>query len=266
MSYYAKRKPRCGYCYQEGHNRNSCPSIKAAAANGDEYAKERLERAKIKRCSYCKNDGHTKATCERKFGDDLSSGWSVWTGINAVVNIIREKKLAKGAFVYGPIQHRWTDYPAEVTDRSTNEPKPNYEMINFCIDGDDLNEHTVLGEWSNHLGYTTLAEIPDGVRLKGAYSLPGFYEAVLHLDKTFEYGKQEWIKKNEHYVLPIGRKNSVDLCTILVEAPQEEVDKIVNKLLEKKPMIVDYTDRKAYQSAIRAQNKKIKNELNDEED
>lgn len=263
---YAKRKPRCGYCYQEGHNRNSCPSIKAAAANGDAYAQERLERAKIKRCSYCKNDGHTKATCDRKFTDELNHGWGVWAGLNAAANIVRNKKLATGAFVYGPIQHRWQDYPVEVYDRKNGGTKPNYEMINFSITEVRFDEHNVLEEWGSHFSYTTLAETEDGVRLKASYSIPGFYEEVLLLGDKFKMGIDHWLSRSNGYVTPEGRKNSSELCNVLVEAPQEEVDKVVNFLMSKKPMIVDYTDRKTYQSAVRAQNKQIKNELNDEED
>lgn len=256
-----KRKPRCGYCYQEGHNRNSCPAVKQAAANGDSYAQERLERAKIKRCSYCRNDGHTKATCDIKFKDDHRSGWTLWAGINAVANIVREKKLANGAFVYGPIQHRWTEFPQE-----SHEGKLNYEMINFCIGDNNFDMHTLIEETGNHFRYSTLAETPDGVWLKASYSIPGFYNAISQLDDSFLVGKTAWMKRNDNNWHYAGRQNQIDLCNVLVEAPQEEVDKLVDKLMAQKPIIVDYDDRKTYQSAVRAQNKKIKNELNDEED
>lgn len=260
-----KRKARCGYCYQEGHNRNSCPAVKAAAANGDAYAQERLERAKIKRCSYCKDDGHTKATCDKKFNDELDHGWTVWAGLNAAANIIRDKKLANGAFIYGPIQHRWQSFPADVIGRD-GQRKPNYEMINFCIEEVNINTSTVLDEWSRHFGYTTLAEpSDDSVRLSHGYSLPGFFEEVLLLEENkFKKGRDLWIKKVDGYVSPEGRRNSKELCNVIVEAPQEEVDKTVAAILAQKPMIVGYTDRKTYQTAVRAQNKQ--NKIKDEED
>lgn len=261
-----KRKPRCGYCYQEGHNRNSCPSIKAAAAQGDSYAQERLERAKVKRCSYCKTDGHTKATCDTKFTDELNHGWIIWAGLNAAANVIREKKLATGAFVFGPILHRWHDFPEEFYDRE-GVKKPNYELINFCITDVKVSEHSVSDDMSANFGYTTLAELSDdSVRLKTYYSLPGLYEAVVNLDGSFEQGKKAWLKRNNYASRALGRKFASENCNVIVEATEEEVERAVSNILSQKPMIVDYTDRKTYQSAVRAQNKKIKNELNDEED
>lgn len=261
-----KRKPRCGYCYQEGHNRNSCPAVKQAAANGDSYAQERLERAKVKRCSYCRTDGHTKATCDTKFTDELSHGWMTWAGLNAAVNVIREKKLATGAFVYAPILHRWHDFPEEFYDRE-GVKKPNYELINFCITDVKVSGDTALEDTNPHLGYTTLAELSDdSVRLKTYYSLPGLYEAVVNLDESFEQGKRAWLKRNNYTSRALGRKTASELCSVIVEASEEEIERAVNNILSQKPVIVDYTDRKTYQSAVRAQNKKIKNELNDEED
>jgi hypothetical protein len=43
---------------------------------------------------------------------------------------------------------------------------------------------------------------------------------------------------------------------VLVEASQEEVEKTVAEILKQKPDIVDFDDRKSYQSAMRAKNKK----------
>lgn len=262
-----KRKPRCGYCYQEGHNRNSCPTMKQAAANGDSYAKDRLERAKIKRCSYCRTDGHTKATCDAKFTDDQNHGWTVWAGLNAAANIVREKKMATGALMYAPILHRWSDYPEEYVDRE-NKKKLNYELINFCLTGVRINQDTVMEDVVGHFNYTTVADLSDdSVRLKSTYSLPGLYEAVVNLDSSLDKGKKLWLKRNTFSSNSImGRKNAIDLCSVIVEAPDEEVEKTVAEILAQKPMIVDYNDRKTYQSAVRAQNKKNKIETNDEED
>ena len=78
MSY--RRKPRCSYCREEGHNRTNCPHLKKrieerlAANPNDWWANNQLERNKPKKaadrtCSYCNQKGHTRRTCEVKKAD-----------------------------------------------------------------------------------------------------------------------------------------------------------------------------------------------------
>ena len=78
MSY--RRKPRCSYCRQEGHNRTNCPTLKARIAErleanpNDWWATQQMERSKPKTaadrtCSYCGTKGHTRRTCEVKKAD-----------------------------------------------------------------------------------------------------------------------------------------------------------------------------------------------------
>jgi len=78
MSY--RRKPRCSYCREEGHNRTNCPTLKAkikerlAANPNDWWATQQMERSKPKTaadrtCSYCGTKGHTRRTCEVKSKD-----------------------------------------------------------------------------------------------------------------------------------------------------------------------------------------------------
>ena len=59
---------RCGYCYEVGHNRRTCPSykknLKRAAENGNPYAKEQLNKKIVRTCGYCSRSGHDKRTCE----------------------------------------------------------------------------------------------------------------------------------------------------------------------------------------------------------
>lgn len=265
MSWTVKRKARCGWCYQEGHNRNACPQMRQDAANGSEYAKERLERAKIKKCSYCKGEDHIKTTCNVKFLDDLNHGWGVWAGLSAAINIVQTKKIATGAFIYGPINHRWSDLPHESRDRNGNM-KPNYIMANFSVEKVEIEQSNILDESASHFRYTTLAEPEDpSIRLKAGYSLPGFYNEVRRLDPSFQRGIDYWLKRNSSNEWHEGHKNSEELCQVLVEAPQEEVDKVVNNLLASKPLIVDFTDRKEYASAKRKADK-AKNIQTSEED
>lgn len=263
----AKRKPRCGWCYQLGHNRTSCPDMKKEAENGNAFAKERLERSKIKKCSYCKSEEHTKATCDVKFNDDLNDGWKTWAGINAALEVIKQKKIGKGAFIYGPIMHRWSELPRNVLDRD-GVSKPNYELINFVITHSHLDVDNVNNECTGHFSYQTLAEPEDPtVRLKYTYSIPGFFKAVESLPDAFERGKARWLAANKSNnwddTLNSSRKSSDELCQVIVEAPQEEIDALVNSLLALKPTIVDFTDRKAYQTELR---RLKKNEKTDSED
>lgn len=62
---------RCGHCYGRGHNRRSCPSLKAQiAANPNSYLaqneKYKKESAKVRACSWCKEPGHNVKTCTHK--------------------------------------------------------------------------------------------------------------------------------------------------------------------------------------------------------
>jgi hypothetical protein len=78
MSY--RRKPRCSYCRETGHNRTKCPTLKKrieerlAANPNDWWANNQLEKNKPKTaadrtCSYCLQKGHTRRTCETKSAD-----------------------------------------------------------------------------------------------------------------------------------------------------------------------------------------------------
>lgn len=62
----------CGHCYDQGHNRRSCPHLKKQIADrlaenpDDQYAKylkDRNDKGKIRRCTYCNLMGHNRRTC-----------------------------------------------------------------------------------------------------------------------------------------------------------------------------------------------------------
>lgn len=63
---------RCGYCYDYGHNRRTCPTIKERIeANPDSYlarqeARKKTQRASSPRvCGWCSESGHNKRTCRK---------------------------------------------------------------------------------------------------------------------------------------------------------------------------------------------------------
>ena len=58
----------CGHCYQEGHNRRSCPKLKEYCENNpDSWTAKRqaqsAARGKVRRCSYCNLKGHNRRSC-----------------------------------------------------------------------------------------------------------------------------------------------------------------------------------------------------------
>jgi len=92
------RTVRCGYCYNQGHNKSSCEAKKQNHKDliaayekqlADDnftydheriYAKRNIERhqaelnksrnrGKNRKCSYCQDEGHTRRTCSYRKGD-----------------------------------------------------------------------------------------------------------------------------------------------------------------------------------------------------
>jgi hypothetical protein len=65
---------RCGYCYEKGHNKRSCPQLKEyCLKNPDTYTARSIESKKAyykkRTCSYCDEGGHNRATCEALISD-----------------------------------------------------------------------------------------------------------------------------------------------------------------------------------------------------
>jgi len=73
-----KRTVRCSYCWTDGHNRSSCPTLSADVddlriKHGDSHPKvvlydlkktKRHKKGKERKCSFCGETGHNRATCE----------------------------------------------------------------------------------------------------------------------------------------------------------------------------------------------------------
>ena len=69
----------CSHCYNRGHNRRSCPSLKEYVKdNPDSYTarrfKDRQARAKTRTCGYCKETGHNRKTCADRKTDLQRAG------------------------------------------------------------------------------------------------------------------------------------------------------------------------------------------------
>jgi len=59
---------RCGHCYEQGHNKRTCPDIKKEIEARPEgyYARaesRRKSRQQPRKCSYCCESGHNRKTC-----------------------------------------------------------------------------------------------------------------------------------------------------------------------------------------------------------
>ena len=79
----------CGYCYQRGHNRRSCPEIKKQIAENPSGYQARMVREKKehaarnpRRCSYCHEPGHNKKTCTKLRTDRIETAVKIrsWRG------------------------------------------------------------------------------------------------------------------------------------------------------------------------------------------
>jgi len=251
-----KRSPRCSYCYNQGHNRNNCPTAKQAAANGDTYAQRVVERAAVKKCSYCNGTDHTKTTCEKLYRDEHDRAQKEWTGMVGVAEVIKNLKLATGAFVYGPMMFYSNSMPD--SDHS-------YELVNYTVnDLVKIRPSYFTNEASSLIRCATLAE-PTEARneFRTTIPVPGLYEAVATMQAEFPEGQKMWLRDNDangYTRVMSGRQNMKDLTQVILPATDEEVNKAVNVILGSKPEILKHPDRKSYQRAIRAAKKAEKGE------
>jgi len=127
---------RCGWCYESGHNKRSCPQLKEHVEQNPDsyYAKiETRKRANTKkrRCTYCNLTGHNRRTCERLANDQVAwidkaktwrLAWAEWMaeagiGPGALVEVetgwsSKGIKLVKG-FSWASLNHevQQTSYP-----------------------------------------------------------------------------------------------------------------------------------------------------------
>jgi hypothetical protein len=230
--------------------------MKQEAASGDGYAQRQLERATTKQCSHCRGTDHNRANCQEKFNDERLDALSRWAAMKAAINVIKDKKIAEGAFVYGPILHRWSNVPVDATEHRES----NYTMGNYSIKEMTLNIDSVNGEFEGAFSYDTLTECEGGNYFRRALSLPYLSKEMQRMPDSA--GRTKWFSRNDVRYDRQGRDLYDENFNVLVEAPQEAVDSLVEKLKAMKPMIVDFEDMKQYNSAKRKEaiNKKKKEE------
>ncbi len=94
----------CGHCYQEGHNRRTCPDIKKEIERNPEgyYARQKKRDAASRRprtCSYCEESGHNRATCKTMKQDKTAYQHMNWKYQNAVSATLRKAGLSVGSII-----------------------------------------------------------------------------------------------------------------------------------------------------------------------
>ena len=98
----------CGYCYKQGHNRRSCPTLKENIARrleqdpDDYYAKYELQKqkkGKVRRCTYCNLKGHNRRTCpelaqRKQEWREKAAAWRL-----KFINWVAENGVGPGALI-----------------------------------------------------------------------------------------------------------------------------------------------------------------------
>ena len=102
---------RCGYCRSQGHNRKSCPTLKASAASGDSYAQSLLAATSQRLCSHCRLPGHNITKCSVKFKKDLTTGRVNNLYLQAVQESIVKHELGEGALVEASLDSSGNSFP-----------------------------------------------------------------------------------------------------------------------------------------------------------
>lgn len=95
---------RCGYCYEEGHNRRTCPDLKKVIKNNPDgrsaqRAARMKARQKTRRCSYCDMTGHNLRTCPAAQNDKTEYTVVNWEFQQAVGHSLDKLGLGVGSMI-----------------------------------------------------------------------------------------------------------------------------------------------------------------------
>ena len=245
----------CRYCWEPGHNRNGCPKVKSdAIANGEgSHAKDILDRAKVRQCSYCRETTHNLAKCEKKYIDEFNKATCGWSGIQGIIGVIRKRKIAKDALIFGPLTYSYHHLPIEDYQGS-----PNYEMVNFVIKEISTNIDQCDKESKQSIFISTFAE-PESKAVRyfsTATAMPGLYNEIL-TSQILSGGAphQLWLDKNLNYYQTSSREILDKEFQVLVPASDKDVEDLVQKFLDLKPSILNYPDAESYRKSVRADKK-----------
>lgn len=98
---------RCGHCYNTGHNKRSCPTLKEFVENNPDSwrAKNHARSAakgKLRRCTYCNLKGHNRRTCEHLKTDKVEWVTKTREWREGFVEWAAEIGLSPGALIRMP--------------------------------------------------------------------------------------------------------------------------------------------------------------------
>ena len=109
---------RCSVCYEKGHNKTSCPTLRKAweedptSYQGRQWQRILDRKAKPKVCSYCGTTGHTRAGCDiaKKHKAQFQMDLNLWR--KALVKWMSDTGLGIGALVKcnNAAYYRGSDY------------------------------------------------------------------------------------------------------------------------------------------------------------
>ena len=109
---------RCSVCYEKGHNKTSCPTLRKAweedptSYRGRQWQRILDRKAKPKVCSYCDTTGHTRAGCDvaKKHKAQFQMDLNLWR--KALVKWMSDTGLGIGALVRcnNAAYYRGSDY------------------------------------------------------------------------------------------------------------------------------------------------------------
>ena len=94
----------CSHCYNQGHNRRGCPSLKEYVRDNPgswtaRRHKESQAKSKTRPCGYCKETGHNRKTCADRKTDLQRAGKVNAAWRNKVADYLKETGLGIGAVV-----------------------------------------------------------------------------------------------------------------------------------------------------------------------
>ena len=95
---------RCGHCYEEGHNKRTCPQLKKEIENNpggyyDRQAQRKKARAKKRQCTYCGETGHNMRTCQKAKEDRIRYSVVNWEYQQAMGTSMDQMGLGVGSII-----------------------------------------------------------------------------------------------------------------------------------------------------------------------
>ena len=99
-----RRQNKCHYCWEAGHNIQTCPKAKAAAAADPNslnyYSPSKIFRLRSEtQCSFCKQSGHNVATCSAKKEQNASKLAEAKAFRKKFINWCKENSLGIGTMI-----------------------------------------------------------------------------------------------------------------------------------------------------------------------